>query len=96
MPGKSKHGKGKFTAQTKKRKKERTIRPAAITEQPVAVNPRVQEASPVAPVSTKNIPDTVAPQVTIKNPYIAGELITIGIYAGILFVILIVLALVLP
>ncbi len=96
MPGKSKHGKGKFAAQTKKRKKERTVRQAVITERPVAVTPRVQESPPVAPVSNKNIPDTVTPPVTIKNPYIANELVTICIYAGILFVILIVLALVLP
>ncbi len=96
MPGKSKHGKGKFAAQTKKRKKERTVRQAVITEQPVAVTPRVQESPTVVPVSEKNIPYTVAPPVTIKNPYIANELVTICIYAGILFVILIVLALVLP
>lgn len=96
MPGKSKHGKGKFAAQTKKRKKERAVHKAIITEQPVTVTPRVQEPAPVVPVSKKNIPDTVVPPVTIKNPYIANELVTICIYAGILFVILVVLALVLP
>lgn len=96
MPGKSKHGKGKYTTPTKKRKKERTVRPAIVAEQPVEITPQVQKVSPVVSDSSKNIPEKVASPEPVKHPYIGRELVTISVLAGILFIILIVLALVLP
>jgi hypothetical protein len=93
MPGKSKHGKGKHQYRGKKgRAKYRHATMAP--NQPVV-------ADTAAPAATTGIPPSASMPTSPKSlrvvqyPYITGELRRIGILAGIILVILIVLALVL-
>ncbi len=84
MPSKSRRKRGKYSTQSTK-KKSRPSRPATVaqTHQPVA-SPSV--SVPTAPV---------AKPAAVHYPYIATELRTIGILAGIMLIVLVVLALVL-
>ncbi len=95
MPGKSRHGKGKRPFQSKK-KKDRLIRLTIPAQQPVVSQAR-------EPISRLNVSGTLASASTpmaklaaVRRRYVATELRTIGILIGIMLIILIVLALVLP
>ena len=94
MPGKSRHGRKKSSFQGKKKKGRRSSPPVfaqrqALTEarEPV-VSPKViaPAAKPSTPVSVPSI---------VQYPHVLTELRRIGILAGIMLVILVVLALVL-
>ena len=88
MPGKSRHGKGK-----KKRAKQRPAI-AAVQQQAVAQSPKA--AAPAATPAPSVRMSTPPPKTTVvRYPYITAELRRIGILAGIMFAILIVLAVVL-
>jgi len=89
MPGKARHGKAKHSLQSKKRRSRRTPPPVAAQQQPV---PQVYK--PAIPPVTAPAP---MPKLTItQQPYMFTELRRIGILAGIMLAILVVLALVSP
>ncbi len=95
MPDKSRHGKGKHLVRSKRKKSGHGIMAAAAQRPPVS-----QPSGPVpqAEVVTR-LPDTSTPSATVSAvlyPYILTELRRIGIIAGIMLVILVVLAFVLP
>ena len=89
MPGKSQHSKAKRSFQSKKRRSQRTPPTVAAQQQPVpqAYKPAIPSVTAPAPM----------PKLTItQQPYMFTELRRIGILTGIMLVILVVLALVLP
>ena len=94
MPGKSRHGKRKHSFQGKKKKGRRS--PSDIVVQRQA---DIQIDKPVTPprmVTPSASAPTPMPVLTaVRYPYILTELRRIGILAGIMLVILVVLALVL-
>jgi len=92
MPGKSRHGKGKHPHHSKKSKAIQRRQAGVIQQQPDSAT-----AAPAAPVQPAPVPTAAAtPKVrTAQYPYITSELRRIGILAGIILVILIVLSIVL-
>jgi hypothetical protein len=93
MPAKSRHAKGKHLHQSKKskskqRQKALTTKTAA-TEQPARITELDNTPSPRPAIVTSR------PRTT-DYPYITGELLRIGVVAGVIFIILIVLALTIP
>ena len=94
MSGKSRHGRGKHSFQSKKGKGKRS--PSTVVAQRQAVAQTYEPAAPpkvtTSPVSVPTSKPTLA---AIRYPYIVTELRNIGILAGIILVILVVLALVL-
>jgi len=86
MSGKSRRSRGKHAVHGKRKKGK--LRPQVIVAQPQAVTQAEESVS-----STKTA--TPAAPVVVKYPYILTELRRIGILAGIMLAILIVLALVL-
>ena len=96
MPGKSKHRKGKYLA--KRKKGEGGVsRPSLATQPPAATQAQRPEpvSSPARPVPLVSGPVLPA-KPKAQHPYIATELLTIGILAGIMLIILFVLDSVLP
>ena len=94
MSGKSRHGGGKHSPQAKKRESSRRLnlerqRSSAIAVQQQAIA-QAYKPAPSAGVSTP-----VAKPTAVQYPYIAIELQRIGIIAGIMLAILVVLALIL-
>lgn len=94
MPSKSSRGKGKYSIQSKK-KKRRLSRPAVNTQQTAVPQSSAPVPQPDKPVSPAGMPTPTAKPVTVQYPYVANELKMIGIVAGIMLVVLIVLALIL-
>jgi len=91
MPSKSRHGRRKLH-RSKKRRKGTPISPAMAAQQQVVAQP---DKSVVPPKVAA--PSAGAPTLTLaRYPYIVTELRRIGILAGIILVILVVLFLVLP
>ena len=89
MPGKSQRGR-KHLSRSKKEKSRRAFiaaqRQSAVAEAPKPVSRPIVSASPVTAPS---------PVAKVQYPYISGELRRIGILAGIILVILVVLTFVL-
>ena len=94
MPGKSRHGKGKSWSQSKRRK-GKLSRPTIPSQQPAVAQTGEPVSAPVVPAPRASAPTPMAKPITVKYLQIASELRTIGILAGIMLIILIVLALVL-
>jgi len=94
MPGKSRRGRGKYSIQSRK-KKGRPRRPAMLAQQPAAVLTSEPVSSPKVSVPSASVPTPMAKPSLVWYPYIATELRTIAILAGIMLTILVVLALVL-
>ena len=90
MPGKSRHGKGKRTSRRKRRGEKQHSAPIVARQQPVT------ETREPEPAPRPAAPPPVAKRTATQYPYIAAEVRTIGILAGILLVILVVLYFVLP
>jgi len=94
MPGKSRHGRRKHSFQGKKRKDRRS--PSAIVAQRQA---GIQIDKPVVPprvaAPSASTPTPMPVLTPVRYPYILTELRRTGILAGIILVILVVLALVL-
>ncbi len=88
MPGKSRHGKRKRSFQSKKGKGRRSS-PSIVTQQ----QPVPQTYKPVAP--SVSAPAPMPAQTATQYPHTLTELRRIGILAGIMLAILVVLALVL-
>jgi hypothetical protein len=91
MTGKSRHGKRKLAFRGKK-KKSRHHPPAVVTQASKPVSTKLPTKLPTPSVRAPT-PTTLAPA---RYPYIIGELRRFSILAGMVLVILIVLALVLP
>jgi hypothetical protein len=92
MPGKSGHGKGKHPRRSKKSKARQRHAIMALQQQAVAETPKpTATVGARPPTSTTASPAARASQ----HPYITTELRRISILAGIILVILILLALVL-
>ena len=92
MPGKSRHTKGKHPHKSKKSKakqRQQTLTlhqvPDETTGQDTAIDIQPVSRTITSPTKTR----------TIQYPYITGELRRIGILAGMIIVILIILAIVL-
>ncbi|MFC1941246.1 hypothetical protein ACFLWL_02410 [Chloroflexota bacterium] len=94
MPGKSRHRKGKYSFQSKKGK-GRPSRPPILAHQPAVTQTSEPVSTPEVSVSSASVPSPATKPVVIWHPYITTELRTIGILAGIMLIVLIVLALVL-
>ena len=94
MPGKSRHGRRKRSFQGKKKKGRRS--PLGVVAQRQA---DIQIDKPVAPpkvvAPSVNAPTQMPVLAAVRHPYILTELRRIGILAGIMLVILVVLVLVL-
>ena len=96
MPGKSKHGKKKYSFQSKKKKRKQHFPVTAAAQQQVAAQALKPDTLPKASVPLASVPAPKIVPAAVKYPFIATELRRIGILGGIIFVILIILALVLP
>lgn len=94
MPGKSRRGKGKYSFQSKK-KKGMLSHPATLTQQPAITQIHEPVSSPNVSVPPASMPTPMTKSAAVWYPYIATELRTIAILAGIMLIVLIVLALVL-
>jgi hypothetical protein len=92
MPGKSRHSKGKHPHHSKKSRARQRYGVMPVTP-PAAETPR--PAATVTMPSAPSKPTPAAKSRIAEYPYITTELRRIGILAGIILVILIVLALVL-
>ncbi len=89
MPGKSRRGRGKHSTRSKRR--QGTV--ARVAQQPAAT----ATYEPVAPpVPSPRMPSPPRTPTGVRHPYIVTELRRIGILAGVMLAILVVLALVLP
>ena len=94
MPDKSQHRKGKHPAHSKKSKAKQ--RYAAMSAQPQVAAQIPKPAAPASmPAPSTTVRTKLAKTGTAKYPYITTELRRIGILAGIMLALLIVLALVL-
>ncbi len=94
MPSKSRHGKGKRLSRSKRGRERQRFSVVGAQQQAVTETPKpVSHPSVSAPSVSAPLPVT-KPAIT-RYPYIATELRTIGILAGVFLVILVVFALVL-
>ena len=91
MPGKSRRRRGKYSSQTKK-KEGRLSRPTTATQRPVVAQTHQPVPYPKVPSPPAGGPAPITKPAAGQYPYIATELVTIGILAGIMLVILVVLA----
>jgi len=94
MPGKSRRGRGKYSPQSKK-KKDRLGRSATLARQPVVAQTHESVSSPDVSVPSVMVPTPVVKPAINEYPHIATELRIIGILAGVMLIVLVVLALVL-
>ena len=94
MPSKSRRGQRKLS-RTKKGKSRQSHAPIAAQQQATA-----QIYTPVTPpkesAPSAKLPTRTPTQVVVRHPYVITELRAIGTLAGIILVILVVLAMVLP
>lgn len=94
MPGKSQHGKGKHLSRSKRRKGSQHF-PAAIIQQQAVTETHKPVAPPKVTAPLASAPAQMPALTAVRYPYILTELRRIGILAGIVLTILVVLALVL-
>ncbi len=93
MSGKSRHGRGKHLPQGKKRKGRQRFAAPAVQPQAVAQTHQSVSLPDVSPPLAK-VPTPVAKLAAARHPHLATELRTIGILAGVVLIILVILALV--
>jgi len=93
MSGKSRRGRFKRSSQSRK-KKGRLASPAIAAQQPVATQTHEPVAPSKAATTAASKPTPVPAPAAIRYPFITTELRRIGILAGIMLVVLIVLSLV--
>ncbi len=89
MPGKSRHGKGRHPHYSKK---SRAKRHGAMALPPPGVADTPQPAAAISTPTSSGVSTSPTKSRTLQYPYITAELRRIGILAGIIIVILIVLA----
>ena len=88
MPGKSQSRRGKHSFQSKKRK-GRLSRPNIFAQQAAVAQTREPVSSPNVSVPSASIPTPMAKPAAVRHPFIATELRTIGILAGIMLIVLV-------
>ena len=89
MPGKSKRKRGKHNPSGKGESRQRS---AGTTTQQTAVTVTLELSAPAqVSVPSESIPTPVASPPGIRYPYIATELRIIGVLAGIMLIVLVVL-----
>lgn len=93
MPSKSQHGRKKRSFQGKKKKGRRSP-PGVVTQRQVATQTDKPVVSPKVVTPSASTPTPMPVLTAVRYPYILTELRRIGIIAGIMLVILVVLALV--
>ena len=93
MLGKSRHRKGKYSPQSRKRKSRRHFS-ATVVQQQAAAQTYEPVSHPNVPAPSASVPAPMTKLAAVRYPHIATELRTIGILAGIILIILAVLALV--
>jgi hypothetical protein len=93
MSGKSRHRRGKYVAQVKKKKGRRSP-PAMVSQQPVVAQIERDVVAPPELTAPSLSASTITPA-TLKYPHLNYELRKIGILAGITLATLIILSLVL-
>ena len=96
MPGKSKHAKKRYSFQSKKKKRKQHFPTTEAAQQQVAAQAMKPDTLPKESVPLASVPTQKIVPAAVKYPFIATELRRIGILGGIIFAILIILALVLP
>jgi len=94
MPSKSRHGKRKHSFQDKKKKNMQSS-PVIVAQQQAAPQIDKPVAPPRVAASPTRKPTQMPTMIAARYPYIFAELRGIGILAGIMLAILVVLALVL-
>jgi len=94
MPSKSRHSRGKQSFQGKKKKSKRI--PAVTVAQEQATSPTEPPATPARRVAPPLSAPTPTPPPAASHPHVAAELRRIGILAGIMLAVLVVLAFTLP
>ena len=94
MPSKSRHNRGKQSFQGKKRKGKRI--PAVTVTQEQAASPTEPPVTPARRVAPPLSAPTPTPPPAASHPHVAAELRRIGILAGIMLAVLVVLAFTLP
>ncbi len=94
MVGKSQHKKKKHSFQSKNKKLHQG-RPAEVAQQPAIAKVHEPVPPPGVPASEASASPKVEKPTAVPYPHIATELRTIGILAGIMVIILIVLSLIL-
>jgi len=95
MSGKSHRGKGKHSSQSRKSKAKQRSGAMAV-QQVVARAPEASVAPAATPAPRVSAPAPPLKTGAVRYPYINAELRRIGILAGVMVVILVVLAFVLP
>lgn len=95
MPGKSQRRRTKYSSQSKN-KRGRPSHQTVAVQQPTATQAREPVLSLKVPASSASKSGTIAKLAAIQHPYMTTELRTIGILAGVILIILVVLAKVLP
>ena len=95
MTGKSRHGKGNHPSRSKRRKGKQHFS-AAVIQQQATTETHEPVALPRATAPAASVPAQMPKPTPVQYPYILAELRRIGILAGIILAILVVLALVLP
>ncbi len=93
MSGKSRQRKGKHLPQGKKRKSGRRFL-ATVAQQQTVAQTRESVSRPEVSAPLVSVPIPMAKSAAARYPHIATELWTIGILAGIMLIILVILALV--
>ena len=94
MPGKSRHGRAKHSPQSKKKKSKQHFL-APVAQQQVVAQTHEPVSRPEVSAPLVSLPTPMAKLTAVRHPHIVGELRTIGILAGIMLIILAILALVL-
>jgi len=94
MTGKSKHKRGKHRPQSRKRGTRQHFA-ATTTQQPAVTEARESIPHPDVPTPLASVPTRLTKPIATRYPHIATELRTIGILAGIMLIILVVLSLIL-
>ena len=93
MSGKSRRGRGKHSFQSRK-KKGRLASSAITARQPAAAQTYKPVVSSEVAAPAASVPTPMPTPAAVRYPFIATELRRIGILAGIMLVVLVVLALV--
>ena len=94
MPSKSRHGRRKHSFQGKKKKGRRSP-PGVVAQRQVVTETHKPVAPPKVAAPSASAPAQMPTLTAVRYPYILTELRRIGILAGIVLAILVVLALVL-
>ncbi len=94
MPGKSRHDRRKHSFQGKKKKGRRSP-PGVVSQQQTDIQIDRSVAPPSVAASSVSTPAPMPVLTAVRHPYILTELRRIGILAGVMLAILVVLVLVL-